>query len=113
MISRLCSIVESSAEKLFLIGSGVRAGSGVRGVSTPCALGQFSGVGHLGYRALQLNVQVGLTLLSLVTTIGRKQCFVSNLFPNPDDVLFDHRWGDAVIRVVFVKLGAEFPERFQ
>jgi|SRR5215813_10520572 len=62
MISRLCSIVESFrgadsyalAEKLLLVRFDNRAATGIRGVLSPRAPGQFGGVGHFGYGPLQL-----------------------------------------------------------
>src|SRR2546428_10839213 len=90
MISRLFSIVESSVEKLLLVGSDDRAGFGVRGVETPRAPGQFGGVGHLGYGPLQLQVEVGQALIRLVGAVSRRQSFVADPRAQPDDVIFDH-----------------------
>src|SRR5215510_5663845 len=107
MISRLCSMVESLAEKLFL------ACPGGRGVATPGARGQFGGAGHLGYRALQLQVEIGHPLLRLVCAVSRSQRFVPDPRANPGEVFFNHLRGDLVIGIFFVKLGGEFSERFQ
>src|SRR5262244_3490037 len=105
MISRLCSIVESLAEKLFL------ACSGGRGVATPGARRQFSGAGHLGYRALQLQVEIGHRLLRLVCAVSRSQRFVPDPRVNPCEVVFNHLRRDLIFGIIFVKLGGEISER--
>src|SRR5215475_4357706 len=121
MISRLCSNVESFrgadsyplAEKLFLVRFDNRAATGIRGVLSPRALGQFGGVRHFGYGPLQLEVQVGQPLIRLVGAVSRLQDIVADPRADPGDVIFDHGRRNSLIGIVFIILRGEFAERVQ
>src|SRR5262245_55892646 len=95
------------AEKLFLVRPCNWTATGIRGVLTPRAPGQFGGVGHLGYGPLHLEVQVGEALIRLVGAVSRLQDFVADPRAEPDDVIFDHSRRNALFGVVFIILRGE------
>src|SRR5262252_5340639 len=101
------------AEKLLLVRFDNRASTGIRGVLTPRAPGQFGGVRHFGYAPLQLEVQVGQPLIRLVGAVSRLQDFVADSRADPGDVIFDRGRRNALIWIVFIILRGVFAERVQ
>src|SRR5215468_6126270 len=101
------------AEKLLLVRPAIQASTGIRGVLTPRALGQFGGVRHFGYSPLQLEVNVGQPLIRLVGAVSRLQDVVADPRAEPGDVIFDHGRRNSLIWIVFIILRGEFAERVQ